>query len=353
MARLPHLVPPPFAPSGDVRSEILGRARALRLAEELRRTTQRAAGQRELWGAACTYCKGRGCQTCERCQGQGFQVRGRERRYCPPILRCPSCNGSGRARGSSLHQELGRVHSAVAAYLKEIIDGGAKQLKSLPRRWHDLTALDTHGYVPDPGFGRDIRKALETMPFDPERLTDAEEAGLRSAWSRADWNARHDFVRTAILESLAFQERVRYLVFEGSPSITAGPKTVEVVDPRILEIIPQDFVGRWVGVEVTRAALLVDRPAIDIPFQGILDVEEIDPRVLAVYLLAPRDRRALDAAVQTGLAGFLRPYLRTYPKELHAAWERVRPGQRAILVGRILPHPTGSPAHVFEVWSVE
>ena len=149
--------------------------------------------------------------------------------------------------------------------------------------------------------------------------------------------------------------RLRFLEdLEDAPTPARILKTAERVSVDDLAWKGAAAAGRYVTVRGTgRKPDEQFLAAVQFPLQGRIALEGVDPRMVLPYCYTPEDLEFVRVAGKLGMLSNPDRSIRNYPprvvlKKLKA----LGVGTPIELSGRLLSHPDGVPAVLFEVWHV-
>ena len=301
MARLDHLVPPPFESAGDPRRAILRRAL------DARARFERNRRQRIL----------------------------EEERAGKP---------------AHLPEELEvRLDEIVRSeYRGDKLERVLKRVLELSRD------LETSGITEEYKWGRRLRRLVPYLPCLPSRLKSSQRKRLFEEWEAASMPARRDFLKLAVLEVLAWKRNLGFLAGKDAPSLARGVKEAQLVAFDFLAAAPEDHARRFVRTSVVLGKADAGEPPSALPCGRLLPIEGPAGGLLPVFVHTPSDQEAMLAGARYGLTPHFKKWVRSYPaKGLEKVLSRIAPETEVVLIGRVLPVPLATGSHVFEVWKVE
>lgn len=351
VARLQHVVPRPYT-DGDPKEALESLARQL-LSRHVKLTAiERTNERRQALGKACRRCSGRAFTRCRRCDGKGWRdVRAgrRTRRLeCRAWDPCGVCDGSGRLAADP----------AVQARLKRLVLlAGKESVKKdvLASIRHVLEALDG---VP-PGLdienpkGGSFRELVGPPPVLADRIK--QKSRLKSLWLNSMPEDRREFLYAYALEAATVVDGLRFLRgLSDTPTAARVVKSAERVSLDDLVWKGAALAGKYVTVRaVGKKPDAQFLAAVSFPLAGRIALEGIDPTMLLAFCYTPEDLDLVRVASRVGLVAKADRSIRSYPpRVVLKKLQELGTDTPLELSGRVLSHPDGIPAVLFEVWHV-
>ncbi|MAB77818.1 MAG: hypothetical protein CMJ89_00570 [Planctomycetes bacterium] len=351
IVRLEHLVPSPFT-RGDPREDLATEARDF-LSRHVKGVSVELENARaQALGKSCRRCSGRAFTRCRRCTGKGWRTvkagRRTRRLDCRAWDPCEVCEASGRlAANPTVHDRLRRL----------VLLAGKEAVKTdvLASIRHVLENVDgvPPGLMLEDQKGGALRKLAGPAPVLPDRIR--ERGKLKSLWLNSLPEDRREFLYAYGLEAATVAHGLRFLEgLDDAPTPARVLKNAERISLGDLAWKGAAFVGKYVTVRATGkkpdAAFL---SAVQFPLAGRIALEGVDPTMVLAYCYTPGDLEMVRVASKLGMLSRPDRSIRNYPpRVVLKKLEGIDVGTPLDLSGRLLQHPDGVPAVLFEVWHV-